>query len=115
MARLAQTASHWGVYTVATAAATGALASAPLARDPNPTPMIHGLPEIARSALRIDQPYVREGFLRTRERSRGDRGAERFVAIDWDTALDLVESELRRSRRPTAIRRSTAAPTAGRA
>src|SRR4051794_17592252 len=96
MARVAQTASHWGVYTVSTSGETAALSSAPLPRDPNPTPLIHGLPEIARGALRIDRPYVREGFWRTRERSRADRGAERFVALDWDDALDLVVAELRR-------------------
>src|SRR4051812_23691407 len=94
--RRAQTASHWGVYTVAASPDGARLDTAPLARDPHPTPLIHGLPEIVRGALRIERPYVREGFLRTREKSRAARGAERFVALDWDAALDLVESELRR-------------------
>jgi biotin/methionine sulfoxide reductase len=51
---------------------------------------------MVRSPLRIDQPYIRKGFLERSSRSPHNRGGEPFVAVDWDTALDLVERELRR-------------------
>jgi biotin/methionine sulfoxide reductase len=96
--KITQTASHWGVYRVATSASGQLLETIPLARDPDPPSMLCGLPEIARSELRIGEPHVREGYLRRREKSRQQRGADPFVAVGWDTALDLVESELRRVR-----------------
>jgi hypothetical protein len=92
--KITQTASHWGVYRVATSASGQLLETIPLARDPDPPSMLCGLPEIARSELRIGEPHVREGYLRRREKSRQQRGADPFVAVGWDTALDLVESEL---------------------
>ena len=40
---------------------------------------------------RIARPMVREGYLRQGRNSDGsDRGRERFVALDWDEALDLA-------------------------
>ena len=94
--RVAQTASHWGVYNVETTSAGEIVGTSPLSRDPAPSTFFQGLPEIVRSELRIEQPYVREGYLRSREGARHNRGGEPFVAVSWDTALDLVENELRR-------------------
>jgi hypothetical protein len=73
--KITQTASHWGVYRVATSASGQLLETIPLARDPDPPSMLCGLPEIARSELRIGEPHVREGYLRRREKSRQQRGA----------------------------------------
>ena len=91
-----QTASHWGVYSVRTDRDGAIVDTAPFARDRNPTPLMNGLPGIVRDSLRIDQPYIREGFLRRRASAKGERGAESFVAVGWDAALEIVESELRR-------------------
>lgn len=92
-----QTASHWGVYEVSrTDGRPAHVVGSEL--DPHPSPLIHGLPEISRSALRVDRPYVRRGWLRDRQASAAQRGAEDFVPVDWDTALDLVAEELTRVR-----------------
>ncbi len=90
-----QTASHWGVYSVGTAAG-GELSATPFAGDPTPTRLMHGLPDMVRSPLRIDRPHVRAGYLRRRGASRAGRGSEPFVPVSWETALELVASELAR-------------------
>ena len=94
-ATLIQTASHWGVYNVHTEAGEIVGVSA-FKDDPAPTNLMHSLPEMVRSGLRVDQPYVRSGYLKTREASRASRGCEPFVPVNWETALDLVEEGLRR-------------------
>lgn len=89
--RATQTASHWGVYQVETDESTHEVVStAGVPFDRHPSPIQAGLPETVHDRLRIDQPYVREGYLRHRDRSREHRGCEGFVAVDWDQALDLV-------------------------
>ena len=66
------------------------------ASDPHPPGLVAGLPELVGSRLRIDRPHVREGWLRRRDPST--RGADPFVPVDWDTALELVADELTRVR-----------------
>jgi len=95
-ARTVQTASHWGVYHVTTDDNGQIVRTSPLPRDPHPVCFYDGLPEIVRSDLRIDRPYVRAGFLRHREKSRHLRGGDQFVAVTWDAALRLVAQELDR-------------------
>jgi biotin/methionine sulfoxide reductase len=93
--RTTQTASHWGVYNVDTenGKVVDVRAFAP---DSNPTELMRGLPEMVHSPLRIRQPHIREGYLRRRGASRGQRGAEAFVPVSWDTALALIAEELQR-------------------
>ncbi|MEM5318587.1 molybdopterin-dependent oxidoreductase [Paraburkholderia sp. JHI869] len=95
--KLVQTASHWGVYDVHLKGdeITGVTA---FGQDPGPTALMQSLPEMVRSPLRIDQPYVRAGYLKKREASRAGRGSEPFVPVSWDVAMDLVEEGLRRVR-----------------
>jgi biotin/methionine sulfoxide reductase len=89
--RTTQTASHWGVYLVETDEATHQVVSTTgVPFDPHPSPIQASLPEAVHDRLRIDQPYVREGYLRCRGASSEDRGCERFVPLGWDEALDLV-------------------------
>ena len=90
-----QTASHWGVYDVhlKDGEISGVTA---FNEDPGPPALIQALPQMVRSPLRIDQPYVRAGYLKSREASRAGRGAEPFVPVTWDVAMDLVEDGLRR-------------------
>jgi biotin/methionine sulfoxide reductase len=93
--RTVQTASHWGAYRVETDVRTGEIISTSGARfDPNPSPLQAGLPETVRDRMRIDRPYVREGYLRSRGASRDQRGREAFVPVSWEQALDLVCEEL---------------------
>lgn len=96
MGRGGQTASHWGVYTVKVDPSGRIEKTDPFVRDPEPSPLNRGLPELVNSDLRIDQPYVREGYLRHRGKGPHNRGGEPFIAIPWDLALDLIASELTR-------------------
>ena len=93
-----QTASHWGVYNVVLDDTGEIAGTTPFARDPRPAGFNPALPELVRSRLRIDRPYVRESFLRHRQKSNAQRGRERFVALSWDQALALVAGELTRVR-----------------
>lgn len=95
MNRLTQTASHWGVYEVETSDDGAIVGTRPFAADRNPPAFLGALPEMVRGPLRVDRPYVREGFLRD-PRGPRRRGAEPFVPVSWETALDLVAGELRR-------------------
>ena len=94
---LTQTASHWGVYNVETDEAGAILNVHPFEGDREPSVLIRGLQSMVRSSLRIDQPYVRQGYLRN-PGSKGphNRGGEPFVPVSWDRALDLVADEFRR-------------------
>jgi biotin/methionine sulfoxide reductase len=94
--RTVQTASHWGVYSVTVDDDQNIVGVQPFEKDPNPSGLIYGLPELVRSPSRIDQPYIREGFLKRRDRSRDTRGQEKFIPVDWSEALSVVEQELRR-------------------
>jgi biotin/methionine sulfoxide reductase len=96
MIKQIQTASHWGVYHVDVDERGDITGSVPIKRDPNPSALHRGLPEMVRSELRIDRPYVREAFLRHRGNSGHLRGRDRFVAVSWDEALALVADELSR-------------------
>src|SRR5689334_7297856 len=89
--RSTQTASHWGVYRVNTDRDTGeVLGTEGVPFDRHPSPIQAALPDVVRDRMRIDQPYVREGYLRSGTDSRARRGAEAFVPVSWDRALDLV-------------------------
>ena len=67
--------------------------------------------------LRVRRPAVRKSWLEQGPgAARERRGAEPFVELPWDEALDLVAGELARVKDAhSATARSSAAPTAGRA
>ncbi|NYT69015.1 molybdopterin-dependent oxidoreductase [Pusillimonas noertemannii] len=88
--KIIQTASHWGVYGVEITEAGDIVGVHPFSEDPSPTPLMRSLPDMVRSPLRIDQPYVRKGYLRKRGQSRSERGADQFVPVGWDEALSLI-------------------------
>jgi biotin/methionine sulfoxide reductase len=90
------TLSHWGAYTV-TVRGGQVVAIAPFVKDPDPSPIIESLPSALHDKSRILHPMVRKGFLEDRQASdRTKRGADPFVAVSWDEALDLVAEELDR-------------------
>ena len=95
--RSVQTASHWGVYNVEVDNRGTVSGSSPFKEDPHPASYVGGLPEMVQSPLRIDQPYVRSGYLRGDKTSR--RGGDSFVPVTWEHALSLVASELGRVKR----------------
>ena len=97
--KFTQTASHWGVYNVETDKAGAILNVQPFEGDREPSVLIRGLQSMVRSSLRIDQPYVRQGYLRNPgAKGPHNRGGEPFVPVSWDRALDLVADEFRRVR-----------------
>jgi len=90
------TGGHWGVYEVDVADGK-IVATRPWARDPDPTPMHRSLPDIVEHESRVRHPAVRAGYLDKGIGSdRSKRGAEPFVKVSWDEALDLVASEIAR-------------------
>ena len=92
----AQTDFHWGAYHAEVAdGRVTALRPDPL--DPNPSPIGQSAPDAVHHPSRIAQPMVRKGWLeRGPLHHGGGRGADEFVAVSWDEALDLVAAELRR-------------------
>jgi len=88
--------SHWGAFTAVVEHRRFVRAeSAPF--NPWPSPMLRSMPAMVYSPLRINRPAVRKGWLDKRNRSRsGD--ANVFVEVAWDTALELVATELTRVR-----------------
>ncbi len=96
--RRVQTSLHWGAYQVEVQ--DGRIVAAhPFAGDPDPSPIGQSLPDVVQHRCRVAQPMVRQGWLeRGPEHHGGGRGAEPFVPVSWDEALDLVAGELRRVR-----------------
>lgn len=95
---LKPSATHWGAFSaeVEDGRVTGVR---PFGRDPDPAPMIQAIPDALYHRTRVDRPYIRKGWLeKGKDSDRAGRGAEPFVPVDWDSALDLVAGELARVR-----------------
>ncbi|MGE0682591.1 MAG: molybdopterin guanine dinucleotide-containing S/N-oxide reductase [Candidatus Binatia bacterium] len=88
--------SHWGVF--APVVSDGRLLEVhPFAQDPDPSPLLHSLPDAVHHRCRVMQPAVREGWLKQGPgRASEGRGGDRFVPVTWERALDLVAGELKR-------------------
>ena len=68
--------------------------------DAAPSPLVPSLPAIVDHSSRVRFPAVRESFLKDGPGSgRTSRGAEPFVRVSWDCALDLVSAEMQRVKR----------------
>jgi len=90
-----RTATQWGVYNVLVEDEK-IVAAEPLAIDPDPSPLGQALVDGIQHPLRIKRPSVRRGWLENPDRSRHRRGADEFVELPWDEALELAAIELRR-------------------
>ncbi len=95
MSRRVLSLAHWGAF-YAVVEDGRVVRCEPFEHDPDPSPLIQSMPSLVHSRLRIARPAVREGWLRRRDRMRS--ASERFVEVDWDTALELVAGELERVR-----------------
>ncbi len=90
--------SHWGAFT-AVVGNGRLLACEPFKFDPAPSAIIHSMPGMVHSELRVARPAVRRSWLRQRHGSDTSlRGSEAFVEVSWELALSLVSEELRRVR-----------------
>ena len=97
--RTAFGASHWGAF-VAKAVDGRLVGVAPFARDPQPAPFLRALPDAVHAECRIARPAVRKSWLEGGPGANTAlRGAEPFVEVSWDRALDLVAGELARVKR----------------
>jgi biotin/methionine sulfoxide reductase len=94
-----RTATHWGSYDVETR--DGAIVALhPVPDDPHPSSIGDSLVDVLRAPNRIEQPMVRAGWLKHGPRQGANpRGAEPFVPVTWDRALELVSGEICRIRR----------------
>ena len=90
------TASHWGSY-YAEIKDGRIVGTKPFEADSYPSPINDSILDAVYSESRVDRPHVRKGFLeKGKDSDRDGRGREPFVPVDWDTALDLVASEVKR-------------------
>ncbi|MEL0084163.1 MAG: molybdopterin-dependent oxidoreductase [Gammaproteobacteria bacterium] len=90
------TGAHWGLFyaQIENERVTGVR---PFEQDPHPSSMIEATPDLVHSETRITGPMVRKGYLQKGHRSDTRcRGADPFVEVTWDQALDLIHAELQR-------------------
>lgn len=98
MRRTTPSLSHWGAF-LADVEDGRVVGARPFPDDPAPSPIVAQLPEMVHGPLRIEGPAVREGYLKGGPGARREgRGAEPFVPVSWETALDLVAAEIARVR-----------------
>lgn len=70
------------------------LAARPFAADPHPPAIPHILPEAVHHRSRVARPSIRRGWLNRRDGA--GRGADDFVELPWDEALDIAAEEIGR-------------------
>jgi biotin/methionine sulfoxide reductase len=87
--------SHWGAFHAEIEGGT-VVAIRPHELDPDPSPILDNIAASVRHPARIAQPMVRAGWLDRGPGPDGRRGAEPFVPVDWETALDVLSRELAR-------------------
>ena len=88
--------SHWGAFTAIVE--DGRMTDVvPIETDPKPSPLIESMPDALYADCRVEQPMVRKGWLENGPASASDRrGADPFVPVSWERAIDLVTNELTR-------------------
>lgn len=96
--RLVPTVTHWGNFLVETDGEE-LFAVHNYADDPHPSAIGQALLDSRDPRVRIDQPMVRQSYLAHGMRAGGrGRGHEPFVAVSWETALDLAAQALAETR-----------------
>ncbi len=91
--RLVPNSSHWGAFLAEVE--DGRLVGVrPFPNDPDPSPILGSMVEGVYSKSRVDQPYVRTGWLKERGESRERRGRDSFTPVSWEAAIELVSDEL---------------------
>ena len=94
--KLLTTSTHWGTYLAEVHGET-IRAIHPFPADPDPSPIGQSLIDGVRHRSRIEKPMVRKGWLDNGPQGNvKGRGAEPFVALEWEDAIPLVARELGR-------------------
>jgi len=93
--RTGRTATHWGSYEVDTQD-DEVIDVRPVPEDAEPSLIGQNYRGILRDRMRIRRPAVRRGWLEGR---RNGRGAEDFIEISSDEAIELISNEIDRVRR----------------
>lgn len=86
--------SHWGAFSGRME--DGKLEIRAHPGDPHPSPILGNIPAIADSPVRIRCPAIRRGWLEGKPGHQQKRGADEFVEVSWQEALDLAAKEVRR-------------------
>ncbi|WP_126978879.1 molybdopterin-dependent oxidoreductase [Frigidibacter oleivorans] len=86
--------SHWGSFSAVREA--GELRIEPLPGDPSPSPLLWNIPAALTHPARLARPMVRRGWLENGPGPDARRGADSYVELPWDRALDLAATELAR-------------------
>lgn len=87
--------THWGSYR-ARFDGDRLEGLSPVEIDPDPSPIANSMIDALDNPGRIRKPAVRKSFLDGDRSSGHRRGCEAFVEVDWDEALALAGSELKR-------------------
>ena len=92
------TSTHWGTYQPKVE--QGRITDMqPFSEDPDPSDIGRGFIDVLDAPSRITVPMVRKGWLERKGLvPSARRGADSYVEVDWQTALDLVAGELNRVR-----------------
>ncbi|MGO9452599.1 MAG: molybdopterin-dependent oxidoreductase [Candidatus Binataceae bacterium] len=88
--------SHWGAFEpiVVDGRVTETL---PFAKDPDPSPILRSIPDALYHRSRVTCPALRAGWLDDGPGGARDRrGADRYIAVSWERALDLIAGEIKR-------------------
>lgn len=86
--------SHWGAFSATRQG--GKLVISPFGQDPDPSPILQNIPAALTHPARLSRPLVRRGWLENGPGPDARRGSDDYIEMDWDTALDLAASELKR-------------------
>lgn len=98
LTKVVPTSAHWGNYRIKVK--DGRIEAVyPYPEEKYPSPIGQSLLDSLDSRSRVPQPMVRAGYFHDGpDGDRAGRGAEPFVPVDWDRALDLVTEEIVRVR-----------------
>jgi len=88
--------SHWGAFRAVVE--NGRMVDViPAERDTDPSPILRGMTDALYHQCRVAKPAIRKSWLEKGYKAGGEgRGAEPFVEVPWDEALDIVSKELKR-------------------
>ncbi len=90
------TGSHWGVFHAKVEGGTWTEIR-PWEKDPHPSHQLPGIMDSVLSPSRIKYPMVRRAYLEGGPGAKPEtRGANDFVRVSWDQAIELVTKELKR-------------------